>query len=152
MRNGTEGIPGIHRRGLSLLEILVASLIFLAAAIPIYRAISVGATKEIDSTKLSMARKILDSFRSEVMSRSFKELAGQNPSKSEEFVPMNGGYPETIDQVMKFQTKYKDFKLVPEIRFTPGNTSVLEFRANAFWTYSDGGKRHEEIVFLVVKP
>jgi len=132
--------------------VLVATVVFLLAAIPIYRAISIGATKEIDSTKLSMARKILDSFRSEIMSRPFKELAGQNPGNSETFVRMEGGYPATLQKVMEVQTKYKDFKLDPEIRFSPGSTTVLEFRGVVRWTVADGSVRKEEIVFLVVKP
>jgi len=140
------------RKGLSLLEVLIATVVFLLAAIPIYRAITIGAAKEIDSTKLSMARKILDSFRSEIMSRSFKELSMQNTSNSEDFVQMQGGYPETIDKVLDIQTKYKDFRLLPEIRFTPGNHSVLQFRGTTKWTISDGNERKEEIVFLVVKP
>ncbi|HEY9071769.1 MAG TPA: hypothetical protein VIV61_16035 [Candidatus Ozemobacteraceae bacterium] len=138
--------------GLSLLEVLIATVVFLLAAIPIYRAISIGATKEIDSTKLSMARKILDSFRSEITSRPFKELAALNPTKSEEFVRMEGGYPATIQKVMEVQTKYKDFRLDPEIRFTPGNSAVLEFRAPVRWTGADGSVKKEEIVFLMVKP
>ncbi len=142
----------VSRRGLSLLEVLVATVVFLLAAIPIYRAISTGAAKEIDSTKLSMARKILDSFRSEIMSRSFKELSTQNSSNSEAFVQMPGGYPETIDKVLDIQKKYKDFRLFPEIRFTPGNHSVLEFRGTTKWTVADGSEHKEEIVFLVVKP
>lgn len=153
MRNETDGISaGRGKSGLSLLEVLIATLVFMLAAIPIYRAISIGATKEIDSTKLSMARKILDSFRSEVMSRSFKELADQNPSNSETFVKMEGGYPETIDKVMEIQTKYKDFKLEPAIRFTTPNKTILEFRGVVKWTNSEGTTRKEELIFLVVKP
>ncbi|HOT27481.1 MAG TPA: hypothetical protein PLU72_04775 [Candidatus Ozemobacteraceae bacterium] len=153
MRNETDGTSsGRGRNGLSLLEVLIATLVFMLAAIPIYRAITIGATKEIDSTKLSMARKILDSFRSEVMSRPFKELSEQNPSNSETFVKMEGGYPETIDKVMEIQTKYKDFKLEPEIRFTTPNKTILEFRGVVKWTNSEGIARQEEIIFLAVKP
>ncbi|HQG29092.1 MAG TPA: hypothetical protein PLY73_11130, partial [Candidatus Ozemobacteraceae bacterium] len=91
-------------------------------------------------------------FRSEVMSRPFKELSEQNPSNSETFVKMEGGYPETIDKVMEIQTKYKDFKLEPEIRFTTPNKTILEFRGVVKWTNSEGIARQEEIIFLAVKP
>ena len=155
MRSETDGTPrGKGQTGLSLLKVLIATLVFMLAAIPIYRAISVGAAKQIDSTKLSMARKILDSFRSEVMSRSFKELADQNPSGSETFVKLSDEYLKNleIDNVMKSQVKYKAFKLEPELRFTTPKKTIHEFRGVVKWKNSEATVQREEIIFLVVKP
>ncbi|MFZ2957524.1 MAG: hypothetical protein WA705_11585 [Candidatus Ozemobacteraceae bacterium] len=139
-------------RGFSLIEVVAATFIFMLSAIPVYYAISQGAAKEIDSTKLSMARKILESFRQEIMSRKFKEYEDMTPQQST-FIALQGGYPKTTSEIYDVQKKYKDFVFTPEFRFSGTGKSVIEFKGKIAWTTSDG-KIHapEEILFLLVKP
>jgi len=140
------------RRAFSLVEVLVAALIFVGAAVPIYYAIAGGASKGIETTKLAMARKILESFREEVMGRKFEELetfAGGSTA----FVNMAGGYPKTLSDVITFQRDYKDFQFSPEIRVSPDRETVLEISGSVTWTTNDGSKhKPEKLSFVVVKP
>ena len=142
------------RPGFSLVEVLVATFMFAVAAIPIYFALSGGAAQEVDATKLSMARKILESFRSEVVSRPFIELKPM-ATGGNTFAVMGGGYPNTISQVMTVQQKYKDFSFKGQIRVSPDNAKgkILEVKGEVTWTRSDGKpSKPEDLAFLVVEP
>lgn len=148
----SERLKPYNRRGFSLVEVIVATFVFALAAIPIYFAMSHGAAKEIDSTKLSMARKILESFRAEVINRPFAEISAMGPGTSD-FTAMPGGFPKTVSDVLNIQKQYKDFTFSPKFRFSPGQTSVIEVKGSLTWTKADG-KQHvpEELAFLLVKP
>lgn len=138
--------------GFSILEIVVATLIFLVAAIPLYKALTIGAEKEIDSTKLSMARKILESLRAEVIAKPFDELSNLLGGSTSFIDLPDGAYTHTLSEVLETQRKYKDFDLKVKARFaTPG--SVIEVKGTITWT-SSNGKPHapEELTFLVIKP
>lgn len=130
----------------------MASAIFIIAAVPIYFAIAGGASKGVETTKLSMARKILESFREEIMGRKFEELEGL-AGGSTAFVPVSGGFPKTLSDVLAFQRDYKDFEFSPEIRVNPDRNTVIEFRGSVTWS-STGGEKHkpEKLAFMVVKP
>ncbi len=145
-------IEKMTNRAFTLVEVLVATLIFIAAAVPIYYAIAGGAGRGIETTKLSMARKILESFREEVMGRKYNELenlAGGSTS----FVDMLGGYPKTLSDVIVFQRNYKDFEFSPKIRISPDRSTVLEISGAVTWTTGDGSKhKPEKLSFIVVKP
>lgn len=138
--------------GFSLVEVIVATFIFALVAVPIYYAMSQSAAKEIDSTKLSMARKVLESFRAEIVGRPFSEIAGLNPGNPD-FTNLPGGYPKTLSDVLTTQQKYKDFSFSPKFRFAPGQTSVIEVKGSVTWTKADKKPfPPEEIRFLIVKP
>ncbi len=140
------------KKAYSMLEVLVASAIFIIAAVPIYFAIAGGASKGVETTKLSMARKILESFREEIMGRKFEELEGL-AGGSTAFVAVSGGFPKTLSDVLEFQKDYKDFEFSPEIRVNPDRNTVIEFRGSVTWS-STGGEKHkpEKLAFMVVKP
>lgn len=142
----------MKKRAYSLVEVLIAAIIFVAAAIPIYYAIAGGASKGVETTKLAMARKILESFREEVMGRKFDELFAF-PGGSITFVAMAGGYPKTLSEVLEFQRDYKDFEFSPTIRVSPDRATVLEISGSVTWTTGDGTKyKPEKLSFVVVKP
>jgi len=139
-------------RAFTILEVLVASVIFVMAAIPIYFAVAGNASRGVETTKLSMARKILESFREEIMSCKYEDLeafAGGNTT----FATLNGGFPKTLSDVLVFQKDFKDFDFKPEIRVNPDRNTVLEFRGSVTWTVA-GGEKHnpETLMFMVVKP
>ncbi|NLI75384.1 MAG: hypothetical protein GX442_02935 [Candidatus Riflebacteria bacterium] len=142
----------VRFRGLTILEIVVATLMFLLAAIPLYRALSAGAAKEVDSTKLSMARKILESMRAEVVAKPFKDVSDPLGG-STTLVDLPGGlFTNTVGEVLNVQKTYKDFEMTVKARFaTPG--SVIEVKGSVVWT-STNGKPHapEELTFLIIKP
>lgn len=139
-------------RAFTLIEVLIAALIFIAAAVPIYYAVAGGAGRGIETTKLSMARKILESFREEVMGRKYDELENM-AGGSTAFVNMSGGYPKTLSEVLEFQKNYKDFEFSPQIRISPERDTVLEISGSVTWTTGDGSKhKPEKLSFIVVKP
>lgn len=141
-----------NKKAYTMLEVLVASVIFIIAAIPIYMAVAGGASKGIETTKLSMARKILESFREEFMAKRFEDLEGL-AGGSTTFIPVSGGYPKTLSDVIEFQKEYKDFELTAEIRVSPDRNTVIEFRGSVTWTTADGDKhKPEKLAFMVVKP
>jgi len=140
------------RKAYTILEVLVASVIFVMAAVPIYYAVAGSASKGVETTKLSMARKILESFREEIMACRYDDLetfAGGSTA----FIALNGGYPKTLSDVLDFQRDYKDFEFQAEIRVNPDRDTVLELRGNVTWT-ATGGEKHkpETLMFMVIKP
>lgn len=140
------------KSGYSILEVLIASVVFLLAAMPIYYAVAGNAGKGIETTKLSMARKILESFREEIMSRKFDELEGL-AGGSTTFIALGGGFPKTMSDVLDFQKQYKDFEFNPEVRVSPDRNTVLEFKGSITWTTNTGDKvKPEKLAFVVVKP
>jgi len=140
------------KKAFTLVEVLIASLIFVAAAVPIYYLIAGGASKGIETTKLSMARKILESFREEVMGKEFDRLA-EMAGGSTAFVTMPGGHPKTLSDVLEFQKEFKDFEFTPTIRVSPDRETVLEFSGSVTWTTADGTKhKPEKLSFVMVKP
>ncbi|MBI3038691.1 prepilin-type N-terminal cleavage/methylation domain-containing protein [bacterium] len=139
------------KKGFSLLEVLVSCFLLVIAIVPIYRSLTSTAAQEIDTTKLSMARKILESLRQEVGSVPFKELKALFPGGTT-FQEMSGGFPGTLQQVLDNQKKFKDFNLKVQLRFTNSSETVIECKGTVTWTANDNKIKSEEITFLQVKP
>lgn len=140
----------MQKRAFSLVEVTVAALIFVLAAIPIYYAIAGGASRGIETTKLSMARKILESFREEIMTKSYEEIAPM-VSEGENFSILGGGFPKTLSDVIDFQRDYKDFNFTASARFNKERKSVIEFFGSVTWTRADGSQHPEEkLAFVLV--
>lgn len=139
----------MNKKAFTLVEVLVAAVIFVIAAVPIYYALAGGASRGIETTKLSMARKILESFREEVMSKSFDEIKPMVSGTA--FADFSGGYPKTLSDVLEFQKQYKDFTFAPTARISPDRATVIEFRGSVTWTRADGSKHPEEkLAFILV--
>lgn len=139
----------MKKKAFTLVEVLVASIIFVVAAVPIYYALAGGASKGIETTKLSMARKILESFREEILSRPFDEIEPMAGGATD-FVALSGGHPKTLSEVLEFQKQYKDFSFSPEVRVSPDRSTVLEFRSSVTWTTADGSKHPDEKLSFVM--
>ena len=154
MRKDSAVMVSFTRRfGFSLMEVVVAVLFFSLAAIPIYYSLSRGAARELETTRLAMARRILESFRNEVAAQDFefiKNMAGGSTN----FVAMaSGGFQKTFTEVLEIQREYKDFEFTPLIRIHPSRDTVLEVKAGVTWTSHGNIQRApEEIAFIVVKP
>ncbi len=112
--------------------------IFLTA---IYRSMSHGAVREIDTQKLSMARKILESVRQEMQSQNFGLIKADKV----------GAWKGTRDNVEAIQKKYKDFKL--SVTVTDTSATVMQVKAKCEWVGGkEDDKRSEEITFVLVEP
>lgn len=135
-------------RGFSLVEVVIALVVFGLAAIPIYYALSGTAAQEVDATKLSMARKILESFKAEVLTLPFDKLKEMTTTGG-----TVGGCTNTETSVLGAQRKYKDFEFTTEIKVSTSSPSVLDVKGAITWTKSDGSKaKPEELAFIVVEP
>jgi Tfp pilus assembly protein PilV len=138
--------------GFSLLEVIIASLLLAFALIPIYRSLTTGAAQEIDTTKLSMARKILESLRNELNAIPFKELENFNLNHTT-FTDIGlAGIPITIQHLLDNQKKYKDFSLKVEMKYTSSAKSAIEVKGTVSYTTGLQKVYKEEIKFILVKP
>ena len=139
----------MKKKAFTLVEVLIAAVIFVMGAVPIYYAIAGGAGRSIETTKLSMARKILESFREEIMAKSFEEVAPMVPAGAD-FDTLEGGFPKTMSEVLDFQRQYKDFSFEPTARFNPSRNTVIEFMGSVTWTRADGSKHPDETLAFVM--
>lgn len=138
-----------RRQGLGLAEILLAAFLLVIAIIPMYRSYSDGVVKEIDTLKLSMARKVLESLRNELTNQPFKDIAAIAAGSSSP-VSFTAGYPKTISDVLTVQQQYKDFTLDPTIKAV--SPTVLEIRGVVKWTGANNAPKEESLTFMLIRP
>ncbi len=149
MRNSLQ----INCRGFSLAEIIVAILVFAVGAIPIYYAISYGASEETNLEKVAIASKILQSFRDEIKDLDFKTVEGLMGAGAA-WKSVDGGAlpPNSFNSLLTAQKKYKDFLFKTDVRKSPGaDLDSLEFKAVVTWTTGRGNTASETISFIKVK-
>ena len=146
------------KKGFSLVEIVIATFVFVLAAIPIYYSISEGAAKEVDATKLAMSRKILESCRSEVVNLGFEKIktaleSASPPLSNTAYIDLPTGFFTTsFEKVLETQRKYKDYEFTAQVRESASSDSILQVKVTATWTQATGGKHvPEELTFIVVK-
>lgn len=144
-----------NTRAVSLLEFILAVLVFGIAVIPLYYAISYGAKHEIDYEKVGIANKLLESFKDEVLSLDYEIIEGMfsldDGSTTWKNIAQPSLPPLAFNAIFQAQTEYKDFKFAGEARNT-GTSAVkaIEFKASISWE-STGPQRNEEIFFVKVK-
>lgn len=147
--------------GFTLLEILIAMIVFILAAVPIYFALGQGAAQEVQATKIAQARKILESFRQEIMGQEFNALVKMMPASANVCVNFTEaelkkhGLTMTAGGVIDIQREYKDFEMGATFCFAEGNNQVIEVKSHVSWTRpgNEGPvKSTENLAFLVVKP
>jgi hypothetical protein len=100
--------------GISLIEIMVAVLLLALAAIPIYRTLSFGASKEIENEKIAIANRILESFKNEIMGMPFEDL--QTEFSDTSWQTIGADFPNVFNALMEAQKKYKDFEFSGQVR------------------------------------
>lgn len=139
--------------GTTILEVVMATVILVIAIVPIYRSLTAGAAQEIETTKISMARKILESLRNEMMACPFTEVECFFSANGTDFVEIQGiGVPVTHGKVLDTQKKYKDFSLKTFLKYTDSTKTVIECKGIIEWTNESKKTKTEELVFLLVKP
>lgn len=143
----------LTRRGTNLLEVILATFILAVAIIPIYRSFSSGAVQEIETTKISMARKILESLKNEMSNHPFDEVKSffTGAGTAFEQIP-EVGIPLTLRELLNHQKKYKDFVLKVFLRYTNSAKSVIECKGTVEWHNESSKLKSEELQFLMVKP
>ena len=108
----------MKRKAISLVEITIACLILVMAIIPLIKNSREDAAKLIETEKIQMAERILESIKSELMTIKFSvfydraELEGLDKNSAGPFVLSDGYYPVALGEVLKIQQKYKDFTVV----------------------------------------
>lgn len=159
----------MNKKAMSLLEVFIAGFILVLGIIPLIRNSQADAEKAIETEKIQMAERILESIKSELMTMNFKTFYTRAKSESldENTIgpfPLNDGYyPSSIGKVVEIQQKYKDFEVVgtwswaitkdKDNRDKPDKTMV---RAEIMCSFSRGGKGMTPLErrksFLIVRP
>jgi len=140
------------RKGLSLVEIIVAVAVFAIAAVPIYYAISYNAADEANIGKRSIAQKILESFRDEIKDLEYDYVVSLMSAGSS-WKPINssGMTPNSFNVLLTAQKEFKDFNFSGEVRTSGGAVEILEFKTEVTWTSGRGKQESEKLSFIKVK-
>lgn len=140
----------LNRLGVSLTEISIAVLIFAVAAIPLYYGISYGSKEEIQLNKDTIAQNILESFRDEIKNLDFATVESFIVGGE---IPVTQLPPNSFQEFLKAQKKYKDFEFKAEVKNPPAGTEVktLTFKATVTWTKEGGNKSERKISFIKVE-
>ncbi len=135
-----------NKLGVSLTEISVAVLVFALVAIPLYYAISFGTKEEIQSDKVAIANKILESFRDEIKNLDFETVLSYGEDITATNLP-----PNSFQKMYDAQKEYKDFnfKAKAKLNDNDGMRSIT-FNATVSWR-RDGGESTQKISFIKVE-
>ncbi|MBR4570890.1 MAG: hypothetical protein IKO19_09560 [Candidatus Riflebacteria bacterium] len=157
----------MNKKGMSLLEVFIAGFILVLGIIPLIRNSQADAEKAIETEKIQMAERILESIKSELMTMKFGVFYDRAKSESldEKAIgpfPLNDGYyPSSYSKVVEVQQKYKDFEVVgtwswaikDEEKQEPDKTMV---RAEIMCSFTRSGKDKKPLerrkAFLIVRP
>ncbi len=157
----------MNKRAMSLLEVFIAGFILVLGIIPLIRNSQADAEKAIETEKIQMAERILESIKSELMTMKFgvfyeRAKAESLDEKAIGPFPLNDAYyPSSIDKVLEIQQKYKDFQVVgtwswaikDEDKQEPDKTMV---RAEIMCSFTRSGKDKKPLerrkAFLIVRP
>ena len=136
-----------NKLGVSLAEISVAVLIFALVAIPLYYAISFGTKEEIQSDKVAIANKILESFRDEIKNLDFETVLGYGEDIKASHLP-----PNSFGKMYNAQKDYKDFDFEAKaIKKDVDGIRSIRFNATVTWTRDGGKKSSQKISFIKVE-
>ncbi len=104
-------------RAVTLVEISLALTILIIAIVPLMRLSSGDAVTAIETEKIQIAERILESIKSELMAMPFKRFYERSEAEGEDkeiagpFELSDGFYPISLGKVLEIQKKYKDFKV-----------------------------------------
>ncbi|MDN5280189.1 MAG: hypothetical protein PWR01_4154 [Clostridiales bacterium] len=151
-----------RNRALTLVEISLALTILILAIIPLLRFTSDDAVTAIETEKIQIAERILESIKSELMALPFKrfyersEIDGADKNLAGPFELSDGFYPISLGKVLEIQQKYKDFKVEGTWSYIMRDGKVDKTMVQADIVCSFSRARADEIKrnksFLIVKP
>ncbi|GAB4279659.1 MAG: hypothetical protein Kow0029_23740 [Candidatus Rifleibacteriota bacterium] len=152
-----------NRKAVTLVEITLAITILIIAIIPLMRMSSSDAVTAIETEKIQIAERILESIKSELMALPFKRFYERSETEGEDkdfagpFELSDGFYPISLTKVLEIQKKYKDFRVEGTwsyVKNKDGKIDKTMIQADISCSFSQD--RHSEIrrnkSFLIVKP
>jgi hypothetical protein len=153
-----------HRKAVTLVEITIAVTILLIAIIPLMQLSSNDAVTAIETEKIQIAERILESIKSELQALPFKRFYERSEVGDEEkdknypgpFELSDGFYPISLGKVLEIQKEYKDFGVVGTWSYIVKDGKPDKTMIQADISCSFSRARQSEIVrnksFLIVKP
>ena len=137
----------MNKSGFSFTEISVAVLIFALVAIPLYYAISFGSKEEIQLDKIAIANKILESFKDEIKNLDYPTVESFGEKIKSQHLP-----PNSFQELLKAQQKYKDFEFEAESKEDTTNDVISrKITAEVKWTNGSGKTSSQKISFIKVQ-
>lgn len=153
----------MNRKATTLIEISLASLILLFAIIPLIVNQRNTATKALETEKIQMAERILESIKSELMTMQFKtfseraQLEGLDPNAIGPFALTDAYYPTSISEVLKVQNQYKDFSVKGTWSWCTGENNkpdktMVQAEISCSFSRPGASPIERKKTFLIVKP
>jgi hypothetical protein len=154
----------MNRKAVTLIEITLALTILVVALIPLMRMSSSDAVTVIETEKIQMAERILESIKTEITAMPFKRfyerIDAEGTNAAEEVGPFelsDGFYPISLSEVLEIQKKYKDFAVVGTWSFLikegkPDKTMVQTDISCSFNRAGNAPPVIRNKSFLIVKP
>ena len=155
----------MNKKAVTLLEITIACFIICLAIIPLVTNSRNDAAKAIETEKIQMAERILESIKSELMTMKFNTFLDRAKAESldENAIgpfPLNDAYyTSSISEVLKIQQQYKDFSVVGTWSWGIGDDNKPNktlVNAEISCSFSRSGENASPIerkkAFLIVKP
>lgn len=149
-------------KGVTLTEICIALTILIVALVPLMRMSSGDAVTVIETDKIQMSERILESIKSELMAMPFKrfyervEQDNEEKEKAGPFVLSDGFYPVSLSEVLAIQKKHKDFAVVGTWTFLMkgGKVDKTMVQADIECSFSRAGAAPmvRKKSFLIVRP
>ncbi len=147
------------RRGLTLLEITIAVFILILGIMPIYHLLTGQTAQNIETGKMQMADKIMQSIKEEMTSLPYKTLIERSRTAIRDplgqFELTDDLYPVTLNRVLEIQKQFKDFQVTGTWMFInrgdPRDTSLTQVNTKVTWTQSQT-VRERSNSFLLVAP
>ncbi len=155
----------MNKKAVTLLEIIIACLIISFAIIPLIKNSKNDAAKAIETEKIQMAERILESIKSELTTMKFSIWYDRAESENLDKnalgpFPLNDAYyTSSINDVVKIQQKYKDFSVIGTWSWAIGKDNKPDktmVNAEISCYFTNPGKDIAPIerkkAFLIVKP
>jgi prepilin-type N-terminal cleavage/methylation domain-containing protein len=151
-----------RRNGMTLVEVTIAVVILVIVLGPFLKNLIWHAKTGEDTEKMAMAIKILQSVKEEVQAVRFKDFTTYadkiTPDASDSFHLDDMFFPESRNQVIKFQDKYRDFELTGSFKFVHRvnrdvkERSMLSALIEVTWDQPKVGKQRKTLSITVVDP
>jgi hypothetical protein len=154
----------LTKRAVTLVEISLALTILIMAIVPLMRLSSGDAVTAIETEKIQIAERILESIKSELMAMPFKRFYERSEADGEEsdknfagpFELSDGFYPISLGKVLEIQKKFKDFKVEGTWSYIKNGEKVDKTMVQADISCSFSRAKVSDVKrnksFLIVKP